>query len=74
MNKRTMKNERRNLRFWCSSYFYIYYGDQAVDCVSTIDTNARVMVDAKTGILQQTRNVDDLSLIGIVTPRSCPAE
>lgn len=65
--------EKNNIRFWIWSFSYlnINHSDQTINCGNTVYTNGRVMVDAVTGILQQTRDVCDLTCIGIVGRRSC---
>lgn len=52
----------------------IDHGDQAINCGKTILTNSRVMVDTDTDVLQQTRDVCNLTCIGIVGKRSCARE
>ena len=52
----------------------INHSDQAINCRNTIHTYGQVMVNAVTGVFQQTRDVCDGGFIGIVGPGSCAGE
>ena len=55
-----MIKKKNYIRFWRSfSYLNINHSDQAINCRNTIHTYGQVMVNAVTGILQQTRDVCD---------------
>lgn len=69
-----MKDEEKVIRCWTCSYSNNNYSNKAIDCISAIHTNTRIMVDADTRVLQQARDIGDLALIGIVAVRCCASE